>query len=99
MPIVEVSVATVGTGSPGQGDVVAETVRVAKQHGVKFLLGPMGTALEGDLDTLLKVAHAMHEACFRTGVQRAITTIRIDDRRDKELSMEYKVDSVMAKVK
>lgn len=24
---------------------------------------------------------------------------RIDDRRDKELSMEYKVDSVMAKVR
>ncbi|KPJ63651.1 hypothetical protein AMK68_03405 [candidate division KD3-62 bacterium DG_56] len=98
MAIMEVSVVTVGSGSPSQGDVVAETVKVAKRHGAKFALSPMGTALEGDLDALLEIAREMHEVCFNGGTQRVITTIRIDDRRDKELSMEYKVDSVMAKV-
>jgi len=99
MAIMEVSVVTVGTGSASQGDVVAETIRVAKRHGAKFALNPMGTALEADLDTLFKIAREMHEVCFNGGTQRVITTIRIDDRRDKELSMEYKVDSVMAKVR
>jgi uncharacterized protein (TIGR00106 family) len=99
MPIMEVSVVTVGTGSPSQGDTVAETVRVAKRHGVKFALNSMGTTIEGDLDTLFKIAREMHEASFNNGAQRVLSTIKLDDRRDKELSMEYKVDSVMAKVK
>lgn len=98
MPIMEVSVVPVGTGSASLGDVVAETIRVAKQHGAKFALNAMGTNLEGDLEVLLKVAREMHEACFNGGAQRVVTVIKIDDRRDKELSMEYKVDSVMAKV-
>ena len=98
MAIMEVSVVPVGTDSASLGDVVAETVRVAKRHGAKFALNAMGTNLEGDLDTLLKVAREMHEVCFNGGTQRVITVIKIDDRRDKDLSMEYKVDSVMAKV-
>jgi len=36
----------------------------------------------------------MHEQPFKEGVQRVSTTIRIDDRRDKKETMEYKVRRV-----
>lgn len=99
MVIMEISVTPVGTGSASLGDFVAETVKVAKKHGVKYALNAMGTNLEGDLDVLLKVAREMHEACFGKGTPRVYTIIKIDDRRDKELTMEYKVNSVLEKVK
>lgn len=98
MAIMQVSVIPVGTGSASLGDLVAETVRVAKKHGVKFELNAMGTNLEGDLDALLKIAREMHEAPFHKGAPRVVTTLHIDDRRDKELSMEYKVRSVLERV-
>lgn len=97
--IVEVSVIPVGTGNCSIGDVLAETLKTVKSEGVKFQLNAMGTILEGDLDDLLGVARKMHEVCFEHGAQRAVTIIKIDDRRDKELTMEYKVDSVLERAK
>ncbi|MFQ6131110.1 MAG: MTH1187 family thiamine-binding protein [Armatimonadota bacterium] len=95
MTIMEVSVVPVGTGHPSMGDLVAEIVKVADNRGVKYQLNAMGTNLEGELDELLACARQMHEVAFQRGGQRAFTSIRIDDRRDKDLSMEYKVDSVL----
>ena len=98
MAIVEVSVTPVGTSSASLGDIVAEMVKIARKHGVKHELNAMGTNMEGDLETLLKVCREMHEACFANRTPRVITEIRIDDRRDKNLTMEYKVKSVLEKV-
>ncbi len=97
--IVEVSVIPVGTGNCSMGDLVAETLKTVKSEGVKFQLNAMGTNLEGNLDDLLGVARKMHEVCFEHGAQRAVTIIKIDDRRDKDLTMEYKVDSVLERAK
>jgi len=42
----------------------------------------------------LNIVGAAHEAIFEADVKRVVTTIRIDDRRDKEGSMEEKVKSL-----
>ena len=52
-------------------------------------------ALWESLDEALKVVRAAHEAVFKAGVGRVITTIRIDDRRDLKRSMEEKVESLL----
>jgi uncharacterized protein (TIGR00106 family) len=98
MAIVQVSIIPVGTGSASLGNLVAETIRVAKKRGIKFELNAMGTNLEGDLDVLLALVREMHEAPFQKGAPRVVTTINIDDRRDKELTMEHKVRSVLERV-
>jgi uncharacterized protein YqgV (UPF0045/DUF77 family) len=41
----------------------------------------------------------MHEVPFVNGAMRVSTTIRIDDRRDKDASMEQKLSSVKGKMK
>jgi uncharacterized protein (TIGR00106 family) len=81
------------------GAVVAETVKAAQRRGIKYEVNPMGTTLEaGDLEQLLDVVREMHETVFKQGAQRVLTFVHIDDRRDKELTMRYKVESVQAKV-
>jgi uncharacterized protein YqgV (UPF0045/DUF77 family) len=55
--------------------------------------------VEGDLDALFAAAREMHEAGFGQGHPRVITTIKIDDRRDKYLTMKYKIQSVMEKLR
>jgi len=98
MPIMEVSVIPVGGGTASLGDTVVETLKPLKQQGLKFELNAMGTNLEGDLDTLFRAVRQMHEAGFKKGAPRVLTVIKLDDRRDKELSMEYKVKSVLEKL-
>ena len=54
----------------------------------------MGTEVEGQVGELLKLAEELHRAPFAKGAQRVVTTIKIDDRQDKELKMEGKIEAV-----
>jgi uncharacterized protein YqgV (UPF0045/DUF77 family) len=40
----------------------------------------------------------MHEVPFRMGALRVLTTLRIDDRRDKPVTMEGKLAAVRKKL-
>ncbi len=94
MAEIEISVVPMGTRSPSVGVYVAECIKVLKKDRVHYSLNSMGTVIEGELDDLLKIVKKMHSAPFRRGVQRVVTSIKIDDRRDKKLSGKSKVNSV-----
>lgn len=69
-----------------------------QQKKVKYQLMAMGTLLEGDLDDVWEVAKMMHESIFDANIRRVVTRITVDDRRDKHLTMEYKVHSVVKRL-
>ena len=99
MAIVEITVAPLGTGSPSVSSYVAECHRVlAASEGIKYELHAMGTIIEGDLDRLFEVMRKLHEVPFANGAQRAMSIIRIDDRRDKENTIAGKIQSVEEKL-
>lgn len=99
MVIAEISVIPMGTKTPSASEYVARAVRaIMQQKNVKYQLMAMGTLLEGDLSDVLEAAKRMHESVFGKDVQRVVTSITIDDRRDKQLTMDYKVQSVMKKL-
>jgi uncharacterized protein (TIGR00106 family) len=92
--VAEISVVPLGTGSAGVSGYVAECMDVLAASGIKYRLTPMGTILEGSLDQVLKVTKAMHNVPFAKGAVRVITTLKIDDRCDKPLTMKGKLDAV-----
>jgi uncharacterized protein (TIGR00106 family) len=97
--VAEISVVPLGTGNPGVSEFVAACMDVlAKRKNISYRLTPMGTILEGPLDEILAVTREMHEAPFLKGALRVATTLKIDDRRDKALSMEGKLSSVRKKM-
>ncbi|OCA85801.1 hypothetical protein A8F94_13085 [Bacillus sp. FJAT-27225] len=96
MAIVDVTVIPVGTGTPSVSEYVAEIHRVLKRYEgkIKYQLTPMSTLIEGDLKELLEIVRELHEVPFEKGLQRVCTNIRIDDRRDKESTMEKKLKAI-----
>lgn len=99
MAIAEVTIAPLGTGSPSVSAYVAQCHRVLEEsEGIKFELHAMGTIIEGELDRLFEVLRALHEVPFDHGAQRVMSIIRIDDRRDKEITISGKVKSVQEKL-
>jgi len=95
MAVAEISIVPLGTETPSISKYVARAVKVLQQEKeLKYEITSMGTIIEGDLDKILTVAKKMHEEVFAEGVARVITIIKIDDRRDKALSMKGKVDSL-----
>ena len=99
MSVAEVSIVPVGTASASVSEHVAKAVSVlARSSRVKYRVVPMGTTIEGELADILDVIKRMHEAVFDSEVRRVVTHIAIDDRRDKAISMESKVRSVLRKL-
>jgi len=95
MALVEVSIIPLGTPTPSVSQYIAKAVKVLEgEKDIKYELTAMGTIIEGDLDRVLTLARKMHEAVFNAGIMRVVTTIKIDDRRDKTSSMSSKMESL-----
>jgi uncharacterized protein (TIGR00106 family) len=94
--VAEVSIVPVGTSDTGVSRYVADSIGVLEgRKDLTYKLTPMGTVIEGPLDKVLEAIRDMHEVPYSKGALRVVTTIRIDDRRDKTSSMSSKVQSVL----
>ena len=93
--IAELKVVPLGTGSPHVSPYIKAAVEIVKQTpGITFQITPMATIVQGPLQTVLDLAQKMHEVPFQMGANRVLTTISIDDRRDKVATMESKVKAI-----
>ena len=96
--LLQINIIPIGKEGASLSDALAEVLKVVEERNIQYELGPMSTVLEGELDTLLDVARQMHEVCFAQGYPRVVTSIRIYDRRDKDVNMQYKTQTVAAKL-
>ncbi len=99
MAILEISVVPIGTKGTSLSRYVADCIKVLrKEKKVKYELTSMGTNLEGNLKDLIKMALKMHEVPFLRGARRVLTTLKIDDRRDKKGTLQGKKKAVQSKL-
>ena len=99
MAMIEVSIVPVGTPTPSVSQYVAAAIQILRSEpDIRYELTAMGTIVEGDLEQLLTLAGRMHRSAFESGVMRVVTTIKIDERHDKPLSISGKVDAVKRKM-
>ncbi|AEG59401.1 protein of unknown function DUF77 [Desulforamulus ruminis DSM 2154] len=99
MALVEVTVMPLGTQSTSLSRFVAGCLEILQQaEDIQFQLTPMGTVIEGDLNRVLELVRRMHEQPFLAGASRVNTSIRIDDRRDKQGTMAGKMAAVEEKL-
>ncbi len=99
MAVVEVSIVPLGTKTPSVSKYIAQAVKILQgEEGIKYEITAMGTIIEGDLGRLLSLVRKMHEAIFDSGVMRVVTTVKIDERRDKASTISSKVESVKEKI-
>ena len=99
MAVVELTVCPLGTGTTSASSYVAGAQKIlSDQDKAKYLLNPMGTVMEGDIDEIFALIRRIQEDVFDKGVGRVYSIIKVDDRRDKQATMEQKLASVKAKL-
>ena len=98
MAILEISIVPIGVKGSSLSSFVADCVRILKEEKVRYELTAMGTNIEGNLKDLIKVVLKMHEVPFKKGAPRVLTTLRIDDRRDKKGTLSAKKKAVQRKL-
>ncbi len=99
MALCEINVVPIGTGSPSIGDYIAKVVKDCKEAKLEYQVTAMGTLIRGSAGEIFKLAPKLHEIPFGMGIKRVLTTISIDDRRDKDVGIDDKVQSVLARLK
>ena len=80
----------------GSGTSAAKYIRAVydllSESGVKFVPGPMSTSVETkSFEELFDLIEKANRRLKEMGVQRIITSINIDYRLDKEISIESKL--------
>lgn len=101
LAIADITIIPIGTNDASVSQYVASIHELLESYKdkVEYKLTPMSTIIEGELPLLFEIIQALHEVPFKKGVKRVATNIRIDDRRDKELTMSGKISSVEEKLK
>lgn len=86
--------------STSLGQEIKAIYDMLEEEGISYLPGPMSTAVEVDcLDDLLDVIELANQVLVERGAKRILTTINVDFRLDKEISIESKVASADPKLK
>ena len=86
---IQVSARRAGTVSVSEGVLRAQ--QIIEASGLKHILHPMGTCVEGEPAQLYELASRIHAALEEMGFDRVGIAIKLDDRRDKPQSMADKL--------
>jgi uncharacterized protein (TIGR00106 family) len=97
----EISIEPIGTSDTSMSKEIAAVYSAIRsiRNLKKVTLTPMSTQMESDnLDDIFQAIRAAHYSAKSAGAKRIISTIRIDERLDKQNTLEEKVNSVNAKL-
>jgi uncharacterized protein (TIGR00106 family) len=94
--MVEFSIVPVGSGV-SLSPIIAEVMKIVIASGVSYRTNAMGTILEGEWDAIMGVVKNCHTLVMQHA-ERAITTIKIDDRKGKDARMDKKLETVEQKL-
>ena len=95
MATADLTVIALGRREASASPYIAEIQRrLAAQDRVRYRLHAMGTELEGATADILAVVGELHAVPFEMDVPRVYTVLKLDERRDREQTLDDKVASV-----
>ncbi len=70
--------------------LVDTAIHVIQESGLKYQVCPFETVIEGDYETVMNVVKKAQEACFASGAEELLVNIKIQVRKDADVSIEEK---------
>lgn len=71
--------------------IVDEVIKMIKQSGVSYEVGPMETTMEGDLETLFQIVKKAQYLCIKAGAKNVFTNVKIIYNPKGVMTIEEKV--------
>ncbi|MBS3922310.1 MAG: MTH1187 family thiamine-binding protein [Nitrosarchaeum sp.] len=92
----EISVYPIGTSETSVSFYIAKGIEAIKNmKEIRYEINPMGTVLESDnIDKIYEASKTIMEVVHNLGVSRVEVILKIDSRKDKQVKMEDKVESI-----
>ncbi|MCH7562116.1 MAG: MTH1187 family thiamine-binding protein [Nitrosopumilus sp.] len=92
----EISLYPIATRTTSASFYIAKAIEsIQNTENLRYEINSMGTVLESDsIDIIYKASKTMMETVHNLGIDRVEVIIKIDSRRDKQVRMEEKIDSI-----
>ena len=92
----EISIYPMATKTTNTSFYIAKAIESIKNiDNLRYEINSMGTILESDdMDIINKASKNMIETVHHLGINRVEVIIKIDSRKDKQVRMEEKVESI-----
>lgn len=71
--------------------VVDRVIEMIDGSGVKYVVGPMETTMEGELDDLLEIVKKAQRICTEEGAKRVASVVKIDY-KEEGVTIDEKMD-------
>ena len=70
--------------------IIDEAIKVIQDSGLRYVVTPMETVIEGDYDKVMMVVKKAQEAALSAGAQELVVTLRLHIKKDSDVSFEDK---------
>ncbi len=71
--------------------IVDEAIECIKSSGVKYLVTPFETVMEGELEKLLDIVKKVRDVCHQVGSNELIINIKIHSKKNEAVLIEQKM--------
>ena len=78
MVVCNVSLQVIPKGTSDIYGTVDKVIEYIMASGVKYVVGPMETTMEGELPVLLEIVKEAQDICVKDGADRVISVVKID---------------------
>ena len=94
MIVADFAMVPMGSGTSA-GKHIRTIHQLLREMGITFVPGPMSTSVEiSSFEELFDIIGKANKRLAEMGVERIITSVRIDYRLDKEISIKSKLDAI-----
>ncbi|WP_333819315.1 thiamine-binding protein [Ohtaekwangia sp.] len=70
--------------------IIDKAIEVIDRSGVSYKVGAMETVMQGDYDTLMRVAKEAQQACLEAGADEVAVTLKVHARKHGNVSWDEK---------
>ncbi len=71
-------------------DLVDKAIAVIQESGLRYLVTPMDTVIEGPYEQVQRIAEDAQKACLDAGAEEVLVFIKMHYRKDKDVTLEEK---------
>jgi uncharacterized protein YqgV (UPF0045/DUF77 family) len=70
--------------------IIDKAIEVIDKSGVPYKVGAMETVMQGDYDTLMRVAKEAQQICLDSGADEVVVTMKVHARKTGDVNWEEK---------
>ena len=72
-------------------DIVDDAIKLIQDSGLKYLVCPFETAIEGPYNEIMNLVENVQETCFNSGAEELLVYIKIQNRKGSAVTIDEKM--------